>query len=142
MHELTLSTCALKELNSLFTAVGLCPQTPLTSHLEGGAQPEVSFKPQTSGCAPPLQNRSAPLDCWTYSNPYTLDLVVDWFCKCLSKTCRIKEFRLNYTSFIMTSDLCYILSLDSVIKNSDGVSAFFRFFKLAGRIMLGPNDYF
>ena len=33
------------------------------------------------------------------------------------------------------------MSITIIKKNSDGVSAFL-FFKLAGRIMLGPNNYF
>ena len=74
------------------------------------------------------------IDCWTYSNPDTLDFVVGWLCKCLSKTCRIEEFQLNYVSFIITSGFCFkssedcILLLECVTTNSDGVLAFFRFF--------------
>ena len=78
------------------------------------------------------------IDCWTFSNPYTLDLVVGWLCKSLSKTCRIEEFQLNYTSFIMTSNFCFESSedgidlLDSVTRNFDEVLAFFHFLNLPG----------
>ena len=47
------------------------------------------------------------IDCWNYSNRYSLDFVFGWLCKSLSKTCRIEEFLLNYTSFIMTSNFCF-----------------------------------
>ena len=71
------------------------------------------------------------IDCWTYSNPYTLDFVVGWLCESLSETRRIKQFQLNFTSFIMTSNFRFessedcIVLLDSLTKNLDIVLAFF-----------------
>ena len=63
-----------------------------------------------------------------------MGLVVGWFSKCKSKTCRIQEFPLNYTSIMMTLEFCFassedrVLLLDPVNRNLDGVLAFFPFF--------------
>ena len=71
----------------------------------------------------------------TYFNPDGLmGFVVGWVCKCKSKTCRMLEFPLNYTSIMVTLEFCFassgdcVLLLDPVNGNLDGVLAFFSFF--------------
>ena len=77
------------------------------------------------------------IDCCTYFNPDTLmGFVVGWLCKCKSMTCRMQKFPLNYTSIMMTLEFCfassedYVLLLDPVNRNLDGVLAFFHCFNL------------
>ena len=63
-----------------------------------------------------------------------MGFVVGWLCKCKSKTSRIQEFPLNYTSIMMTLEFCFASSedcallLDPVNRNLDEVLAFFHFF--------------
>ena len=63
-----------------------------------------------------------------------MSFVVGWHCKCKSKTCRTQEFPLNYTSIMMTLEICFassencVLLLDPVNRNLGGVLEFFHFF--------------
>ena len=77
-----------------------------------------------------------------------MGFVVGWLCKCKSKTCGIQKFPLNYTFIMMTLEFCFASSedcvflLDPVNRYLDEVLAFFPFFQLTGRIMLGLSEHF
>ena len=60
-----------------------------------------------------------------------MGFVVGWLCKSKSKTCRVQEFPLNYTSIMVTLEFCFassedcVLLLDPVNRNLNGVLEFF-----------------